>query len=159
MKRALEILTAVLAACVLGIVAVSPASAYPPHPPSLSTPTPTVNVGEPVTLTASGFVAGPVIRFTIGDTSAGTAVANARGEATIVASSPPTPGTFGITATSSDGAAAGLTLTVLPAGASIPSTGTDSTDLSLTAGVLVLVGVGLLGGSLMRRRNRAMIAV
>ena len=158
MKRVLGILTAVVAMCAAGFVAVSPASAYPPAPPSLTTPTPTVNVGDPITLTASGFVAGPLLTFTIGGTSAGTARADAHGVATIVASSPPAPGSFGITATSPDGVAAGFTLTVLPAGVSIPASGVDNRGMSLTAGVLVLVGAGLLAGSLLRRRNRAIAA-
>ena len=156
-----------MATCALGIAAASPAGAYPPDqpgayppsPPSLTTPTPTVNVGDPITLKASGFVAGPVLTFTIGGTSAGTAMADAHGVATIVASSPSAPGSFGITATSPDGVAAGFTLTVLPAGASIPARGADNRGMSLTAGVLVLVGAGLLGASLLRRHHRAVAAV
>jgi hypothetical protein len=157
-KHLLALLTALLATCALGAAAATPASAYPPATPLLTTPTPTTTAGASLTLTASGFVSGAVVTFRIASTVAGTAVANASGVATLVASSPPTAGTFTVTATSPDGRTASFTLTVLAAGAGIPATGTNSQSTLLTSGVLVLVGAGLLGATLLRRRSRSIAA-
>jgi LPXTG-motif cell wall-anchored protein len=157
-KRVLGILTAVLATCALGVTAVSPASAYPPATALLTTPTSTVTVGSDVTLRATGFASGAVVSFAIESTLAGTVVANTSGAATLVASSPPVPGVYTVTASSADGRSASFELTVLAAGAVIPATGSDSSNMVLTAGVLVLVGAGLLGAAAIRRRSRAIAA-
>jgi LPXTG-motif cell wall-anchored protein len=158
MKRALGMMTAVLATFALGVTAASPASAYPPKTPLLTTPTSTVTAGAQVTVNATGFAAGAVVTFAIAGTTAGTAVANSSGAATYGVTAPSTAGTFVVTATSPDGLTARFTLTVLAAGAQIPATGTDSGRTTLTAGVLVLVGAGLLGAVAIRRRTRAAIA-
>ena len=155
MKRAHGVLLALLATCALGFAAASPVSAYPPGTPLLTTPTPTTNVGSSVTLTATGFVAGAVVTFSIGGSAIGTATANAAGVATVVASSPPTAGSYTVVATSPDGRTASMPLVVLAAGAPIPATGADSRHPALIASVLVLVGAGLVGATLVRRRTRA----
>ena len=157
MKRVLGFLTAVLATFALGATAVS--AAYPPATPTLTTTSPTVTPGSPVTLTGSGCAAGAVVTFRLGTTVLGTAVANAAATAVLPVSAPKTPGTYTFTSTCPDGLVASLSLAVvafpvptLPA--LVPATGTDSKGMGLTAGVLVLVGAALVGAATVRRRTR-----
>ena len=76
MKRALRVLTAILAIAAPMLAVASPASAshggddgggsdYPPNTAMLTTPTPTTTRGAHLTLIASGFVPGSRITFTI----------------------------------------------------------------------------------------------
>jgi hypothetical protein len=146
--------------CALGLASVSPASAaYPPAAPLLTTPTPTSTAGAQLTLTATGFVPDAVVTFRIAGTSLGTAVADASGAATLVASSPSAPGTYTVTASSPNGDTASLTLTVVAAAFEppLPATGSDSIGLSRTAGALVLLGLASVGAAAMLRRRRVML--
>lgn len=157
MKRTLGIFTAVVATCALALTAVAPAAAYPPATPVVTASTSSPVAGAQVTLSARGFVAGAVVTFAIPGATLGTAVANAAGVASLAATAPSTAGTYVITASSPDGRTASLTLTVVAAG-TVPATGSNSRGMSMTAGVLVLVGAGLLGATLLRRRSRAIPA-
>ena len=154
--------------------------AYPTNTPLLLASSNTPPAGSQLTLVAEGFVPGASVTFTYSlvpgsNTAAvrtpnlatngtfGTAVADAAGTATLVATAPSLAGTFLVTASSPDGRSASTTITILAlaSGGStsgLPTTGADFGSTTLTAGALLLVGVGLVGGVAIRRRSRSAAA-
>lgn len=131
-------------------------SDYPPDPPSVTVDNPSLLPGGTIVLGVSGCEPGADITVTI-DGSSTIATADPDGLASISVTAPSTPGAYPMTI-ACGGATTTVNVTVLASGppttGGLPTTGSDSTNTTLTLGLGALViGGGLLGVSQLRRRQ------
>jgi hyaluronoglucosaminidase len=155
---------------VASLVAIAPSASASPYFTgcSLSISTPTVVVGQQLSVTASGYPTGSVVTFTLHSTPVvlGSATADASGNATLVFTLPvgTTPGLHQITANgvplgecdpdvSTDLMVDAATVTTASVTTgTLPRTGTNSAELVQVALVLIAVG-GLITLATRKRRQ------
>ncbi len=168
----ITMVVALLAA--VSFVAVAPTASASPYFQgcTLGVSTPTVVVGDQLSVTATGYPAGSVVTFTLHSTPVvlGSAVADANGQATLVFTLPvgTTPGVHQITANGvplgecdpdvSTNLMVDAAVTATTAGSgTLPRTGTNSAELVQLALVLIAVG-GLITLATRKRRQSRVVS-
>lgn len=158
-----KLITCAAALATTAFMSAGVADAYPPYPPTAATVTVSDSTPAPggsVTVTVSGCTEGEAVTFQLeGDTAV--VICGADGTAAGTLDVPATAGTFNGTATlGSDGEVLAFSVVVTAPTATIPRTGTDSTQ---TTGMVALLFVGLGGalyaGTRVRRRDDADAAI
>jgi LPXTG-motif cell wall-anchored protein len=162
MKRIVLALAAITSLVALAPGTVNAQSYVPGQPQTLTYSPGPIYPGQAITATAGNFCPGALVTFLLGGTSIGTATANANGVAVLNTTAPATTGTFAGSAQSTTPCAftatASLVVSPVPTttvGGGLPATGSEPMNWTRAGGVAVLIGLGLIGATRLRRRPQA----
>jgi hypothetical protein len=177
MKRSTAVATIIAALWLIAMPVAAQEPDYPPDGETVTVSDPTPAPGQAITITASGFLAGETVVFTIstievfstagasvrlaqtGQTTIGSDVADANGTASVTFNAPTAAGRYLIQATGQTSGAQATTLITVGEPAdeddALPFTGSNVGNLVVPAVVALVAGALLIGVASTRRRRHS----